>query len=111
MSKEHPPHLHVPVLLDAVLRELAPKAGESYLDLTAGYAGHASAILELTQNDKESVLVDRDEYALRQIQHLKDRGVRLLHTDFASAGQQLVEKGRTFDLILIDLGVSSPQLD
>ena len=111
MSKEHPPHLHVPVLLDATLRELAPKAGESYLDLTAGYAGHASAVLELTQNDKESVLVDRDEYAIAHLQHLQDRGVRLMHTDFASAARQLVEEGRQFNLILIDLGVSSPQLD
>ncbi len=110
MSKEHPPH-HVPVLFDAVLRELAPRKGESYLDLTAGYAGHASGVLELTQNDKESVLVDRDEYAIAHLQHLADRGVRLMHTDFASAAQQLVEEGKAFDLILIDLGVSSPQLD
>ncbi len=110
MSKEHPPH-HVPVLLDAVLRELAPKAGESYLDLTAGYAGHATAVLDLTKNDKESVLVDRDEYAIAHLQHMKDRGVRLLHTDFVSAAQQLSEEGKAFDLILIDLGVSSPQLD
>lgn len=110
MSKEHPPH-HVPVLLDATLRELAPKAGESYLDLTAGYAGHARAILDITQSDKESVLVDRDEYAIKHLQHMADRGVQLLHTDFALAAKQLSEEGRAFDLILIDLGVSSPQLD
>ncbi|MFZ1250691.1 MAG: 16S rRNA (cytosine(1402)-N(4))-methyltransferase RsmH [Candidatus Microsaccharimonas sp.] len=110
MSKEHPPH-HVPVLFDAVLQRLAPKVGESYLDLTAGYAGHASAVLELTKNDKESVLVDRDEYAISHLQHLADRGVRLMHTDFVSAATQLALEGKTFDLILIDLGVSSPQLD
>lgn len=110
MSKEHPPH-HVPVLFDAVLRELAPKAGESYLDLTAGYAGHATAVLDSTKNDKESVLVDRDEYAIGHLQHMADRGVRLMHTDFVSAATQLCEEGRHFDLILIDLGVSSPQLD
>ena len=40
MSKEHPPH-HVPVLLEAVLQQLNPQKGESYLDLTAGYGGHA----------------------------------------------------------------------
>lgn len=110
MSKEHPPH-HVPVLLEATLRELAPKAGESYLDLTAGYAGHARAILDITQSDKESVLVDRDEYAIAHLQHMAHRGVQLMHTDFASAAKQLSEEGRAFDLILIDLGVSSPQLD
>jgi len=110
MSKEHPPH-HVPVLLDATLRELAPQAGESYLDLTAGYAGHARAVLDITKNDKESVLVDRDDYAIAHLQPLADRGVRLIHTDFASAARQLCEEGVVFDLILIDLGVSSPQLD
>ena len=110
MSKEHPPH-HVPVLLDAVLRELAPKAGESYLDLTAGYAGHARAVLNITKNDKESVLVDRDDYAIAHLKSLEEQGVRLLHTDFVSAATQLCEEGTAFDLILIDLGVSSPQLD
>ena len=110
MSKEHPPH-HVPVLLDAVLRELAPQVGESYLDLTAGYAGHAKAVLNITSNDKESVLVDRDDYAIAHLKSLEEQGVRLLHTDFVSAATQLREEGIAFDLILIDLGVSSPQLD
>lgn len=110
MSKEHPPH-HVPVLFETVLRELAPKAGESYLDLTAGYAGHASAILEKTKNYTESVLVDRDDYAIMHLKSLEDQGVRLMHTDFVTAATQLSEEGKAFDLILIDLGVSSPQLD
>ncbi len=110
MSTEHPPH-HVPVLLEATLRELAPKAGESYLDLTAGYAGHATAILSTTKNYTESALVDRDDYAIEHLQPLADKGVRLMHTDFASAAQQLSEEGKAFDVILIDLGVSSPQLD
>lgn len=110
MSKEHPPH-HIPVLLQATLRELAPQVGESYLDLTAGYAGHAKAIFERTGNFEESVLVDRDDYAIMHLKPLQDQGVRLMHTDFVSAAQQLVEEGKAFDIILIDLGVSSPQLD
>ena len=110
MSKEHPPH-HVPVLFDAVLRELAPQPGESYLDLTAGYAGHASAVLERTGEYLESVLVDRDDYAIEHLQSYANQGIRLMHTDFVSAATQLVEEGKTFDNILIDLGVSSPQLD
>lgn len=110
MSKEHPPH-HVPVLFEAVLRELAPKAGESYLDLTAGYAGHAKAILEKTSMYTESVLVDRDDFAIANLDSFADQGVQLMHTDFTSAAKQLREEGRSFDLILIDLGVSSPQLD
>ena len=110
MSTEHPPH-HVPVLLDAVVRTLDPQAGESYLDLTAGYGGHATAILQRTQNYTDSVLVDRDDYAREHLASLKNEGVRLLHTDFVSAARQLIEEGKRFRCILIDLGVSSPQLD
>lgn len=110
MSKEHPPH-HVPVLLDATLRVLSPVEGENYLDLTAGFGGHARAVLKRTENYTDSVLVDRDEYALQHLSDLSDNGVRLMHSDFLSAARQLVEEGKTFGLILIDLGVSSPQLD
>jgi 16S rRNA (cytosine1402-N4)-methyltransferase len=110
MSKEHPPQ-HVPVLLEAVLAQLNPKEGESYLDLTAGYGGHARQILEKTGNYKESVLVDRDDYAIEHLSEFGSLGTRLMHTDFVNAARQLREEGRAFDLILVDLGVSSPQLD
>jgi 16S rRNA (cytosine1402-N4)-methyltransferase len=110
MSKEHPPQ-HVPVLLEAVLAQLNPKEGESYLDLTAGYGGHARKILEKTGNYKESVLVDRDDYAIEHLSEFGSLGTRLMHTDFVSAARQLREEGKAFDLILVDLGVSSPQLD
>ena len=110
MSNEHPPH-HVPVLLDATLRTLAPQNGENYLDLTAGYGGHASAFLQATGNYEGSTLVDRDDYAISHLSHLAEQGAQLLHTDFLTAARQLVEEGAQFSLILIDLGVSSPQLD
>ena len=110
MSKEHPPH-HIPVLLDATLTTLDPKPGESYLDLTAGYGGHAREVLNRTENFTGGVLVDRDDYAIEHLSELETKGVRLMHTDFESAARQLVEEGKAFDLILIDLGVSSPQLD
>lgn len=108
--KEHPPH-HVPVLLEATLDQLQPIQGEKYLDLTAGYGGHASRILDKTQNYSGSVLVDRDDYAIGHLQAFAEKGVRLLHTDFATAAKQLVEEGEQFDVVLADLGVSSPQLD
>jgi 16S rRNA (cytosine1402-N4)-methyltransferase len=110
MSTEHPPH-HVPVLLEAMLRTLNPVNGENYLDLTAGYGGHASAFLAKTNNYTDSVLVDRDDYAIQHLSHLEQEGVRLLHTDFLTAARSLVEEGRQFNLVVIDLGVSSPQLD
>jgi len=125
MSKEHPPQsedsdehrskesfaLHVPVLLESTLTLLQPGKGESYLDLTAGFGGHAREFLAQTENYADSVLVDRDDYAIERLKLLSDKGVRLLHTDFASAASQLVEEGKQFNIVLVDLGVSSPQLD
>ena len=103
---------HNPVLLSEVLAALAPQADESYLDLTAGYAGHAEKVLAITRNYKDSVLVDRDE---NSIKFLKDKfsseSPEIIHDDFYSAAFSLVTCGRTFDMILADFGVSSPQLD
>lgn len=101
---------HVPVLLDEVLELLAPKRGEHYADFTAGYGGHAREIIERTK--APATLVDRDENAVRELKTLfKDQKVEILYKDFLSAAQQLVEQGKVFDLILADLGVSSPHLD
>ena len=117
--KEHPPQLesssgepvHVPVLLESVIDMLQPQPGDQYLDLTAGYGGHARAILAKTTNYSESVLVDRDAFALSHLQDLERQGARTMETDFVSAAKQLIDEGKTFDMILADLGVSSPQLD
>ena len=109
--KEHPPHLHVPVLLDASLDMMQPKEGESYLDLTAGYGGHSRAFLAKTKNYSESVLVDRDAFAISKLEEFERKGARLLHTDFVSAARLLTSEGKRFDIVLVDLGVSSPQLD
>jgi 16S rRNA (cytosine1402-N4)-methyltransferase len=109
---EHPPQiLHVPVLLESTIELLNPKLGENYLDLTAGYGGHASRILDITGNFADSTLVDRDNYAIERLKSLSDKGTRLICTDFVSAAKQLTDEGRKFDLVLVDLGVSSPQLD
>ena len=117
--KEHPPQLesssgepvHVPVLLESVIDMLQPQPGDQYLDLTAGYGGHARAILAKTTNYSESVLVDRDAFALSHLQDLERQGARTMEADFVSAARQLIDEGKTFDMILADLGVSSPQLD
>lgn len=112
MSKEHPPQtLHVPVLLESTVELLDPKKGENYLDLTAGYGGHASRILSITGNYVESVLVDRDDYAIKRLGSLSDKGTRLIHSDFLTAAKQLISEEIKFNMILVDLGVSSPQLD
>lgn len=119
--KEHPPlqnvqnsenkPQHIPVLLEDVVKLLNPQPGESYLDLTAGYGGHATAIINRTVNAEAATLVDRDDYAIQHLSSLANQGARLIHNDFLSAAQQLVDEGHRYNLILVDLGVSSPQLD
>lgn len=116
--------LHIPVLLDAVLQYLDPQAGESYLDLTAGYGGHARRVLERTRRPGDTVLVDRDSHAIRELEKVFQDGTDgqgskpatsdipdIRHADFLAASRTLQAEGRRFDMILADLGVSSPHLN
>ena len=104
--------IHIPVLLSSTIEYLAPKPGESYLDLTAGYGGHADKILEVTQDYNAAVLNDRDQNAIDYLNaKYQKKKLNLLHNDFYSTALQLVENNKKFDIILADFGVSSPQLD
>ncbi len=102
---------HVPVLLEEVMQYLKPLDGESYLDLTAGYGGHASVILERTGSLTDTILVDRDPNAVKVLQEKYGGKVEVRQQDFLSACRELRAEGRQFDLILADLGVSSPHLN
>jgi len=110
--KQHTTTVHEPVLLEAVLQYLAPEQGTRYLDLTAGYGGHASAVIAKTGAPEKATLVDRDDMAQQALtERFAGQGVEQIHTDFLTAARQLVEAERQFDCILADLGVSSPHLD
>lgn len=103
---------HIPVLLEQVLFYLQPKEGDCYLDLTAGYGGHASKVLERTLQPSNSTLVDRDQKAIAYLRKkFKGSGIQLVHQDFLGASRDLSKSGKQFDLILADLGVSSPHLN
>jgi 16S rRNA (cytosine1402-N4)-methyltransferase len=103
---------HDPVLIKQIVEILSPQEGESYLDLTAGYGGHASAIISAGVNPKDAVLVDRDKFA---VDHLKTkrliRGSRIINDDYLKAVGTIADENQHFDVILLDLGISSPQLD
>jgi 16S rRNA (cytosine1402-N4)-methyltransferase len=103
---------HQPVLLEQVLQYLDPKAGESYLDLTAGYGGHARAVLERTGEGSRAVLVDRDGNAATVLRkEFRGPAQRVRQQDFLTASRELAAEGQRFDLILADVGVSSPHLN
>ncbi len=109
MSENSP---HQPVLLDEVIACLSPKEGESYLDVTAGYGGHASAVIQQTKALRRAVLVDRDAEAVDYLGSLHNlRGAKLVRDDFAHACDDLIKAGEKFDIILADLGVSSLHFD
>ena len=107
---------HVPVLLAEVLELLAPRAGERVLDGTVGGGGHARALLEQVSPGGRLIGLDRDASALQRAAGLlpvgqPDRCVlrQANYVDFAGVLDELGE--RTVDVALLDLGVSSFQLD
>ena len=111
-KKMHQDQKHKPVLIDETLHYLNPKKGDKYLDLTAGYGGHAKAILDITEQYKGSYLVDRDPSAISFLsEKFKNKDLKMLNQDFFSASEELYEGGHKFDLIMADLGVSSPHLN
>jgi 16S rRNA (cytosine1402-N4)-methyltransferase len=103
---------HVPVLLNEVLQYLAPREGDSYLDLTGGYGGHAAAVLARTKAPNQAVLVDRDPAAVQTLREtFASKGTDVRQADFLTASKKLAEENKRFNMILADLGVSSPHLN
>lgn len=112
MVSNHHTNQHIPVLLQEVLQYLAPEKGETLLDATAGYGGHAVAIIGVTCQQEGSALIDRDNNAISQLKKIfPDKSPEILWGDFVSHSQKLLKEGKRYDLILADLGVSSPHLN
>ena len=104
--------IHEPVLLEEALSALQPAAGRLYVDGTVGGGGHAEAILEASGPGGRLVGFDRDDWALAAAaRRLKRFGDRLeLHREPFAALAKCLAKA-SCDGVLLDLGVSSPQLD
>jgi len=103
---------HKSVLLEDVMNLLAPQKGESYLDLTAGYGGHTLSVISETKAPSKATLVDRDVFAFEYLEKVPElKGANLVHNSFKNACDSLIKANTTYDMILLDLGVSSPQLD
>ena len=102
---------HVPVMKREVLCALQAETGGDYLDCTLGGGGHARALLEANHRNTV-VAADRDEDALGRAGDRLQRDfpgrLELLHSRFSKLQDNL--KGRTFDGLLADLGLSSDQL-
>lgn len=109
------PFNHHSVLPTEVLQYLAPQAGGVYLDGTLGGGGHSELILEASGPDGQLYGIDRDTSALQSASaRLARFGNRFhpLHGTFGDMVDLLAAQGvRAVDGVVLDLGVSSPQLD
>ena len=103
---------HVPVLLQEALAALALKPEGLYVDATFGRGGHTNEILRQLTRGKVLV-IDKDVAAIEVARQLRDERVVARQGSFANLQQWIEELGWTKKVngVLLDLGVSSPQLD
>jgi 16S rRNA (cytosine1402-N4)-methyltransferase len=105
---------HVPVLAGEVRRLLAVQPGETVVDATFGAGGHAALLAADLRGEGRVIAIDRDPGVDTYFEAFRRRAgvpARLLRGDFASVLEQLAGNGRSVDAILLDLGVSSMQID
>jgi 16S rRNA (cytosine1402-N4)-methyltransferase len=97
-----------------VIAALDPRPGEAVVDATFGAGGHASLLVKRLQGDGKLTAIDRDPTVAPYFERFRrSTGVRarLLHGEFSATLEQLAANGAQTDVILLDLGVSSMQLD
>lgn len=107
---------HLPVMFAEALQQLAIKEDGVYLDCTFGRGGHSQGILSLLGPSGRLLAFDRDLEAINSDYAqamLEDKRFKLIHTHFSELENIVISEGLAgkIDGILMDLGVSSPQLD
>jgi 16S rRNA (cytosine1402-N4)-methyltransferase len=105
---------HTPVLAGELLDSLAPAPGEVAVDCTVGAAGHAMLVAERLGPDGLLIGLDRDplaEAAFAALAATAPCATRFLRADFASGLAELAVEGLRADVVYLDLGMSSMQVD
>jgi len=106
---------HRPVLLDEVLAALNIRPEGIYLDGTFGRGGHSAAILQQLNDNGRLLATDKDPQAVEVARQrfASDKRFSIVQGSFTMLGQEVEKRGwkGKVDGILLDLGVSSPQLD
>ncbi|MDR5873939.1 16S rRNA (cytosine(1402)-N(4))-methyltransferase RsmH [Halomonas sp. CUBES01] len=104
---------HTSVLLDGAVDALVHQPGGVYLDGTFGRGGHSRAILSRLNEAGRLIALDRDPQAVAAAAEITDARFRMVQRDFARLAEVAYEQGVHGKLagILLDVGVSSPQLD
>ena len=105
---------HVPVLAEEVVSLLDPRPGETIVDGTFGAGGHSLLLASRLRGDGKLIAIDRDPTVAPFFARVRrETGVRarLHHGEFSTVLEHLGENGVKADIVLLDLGVSSMQLD
>src|SRR4051812_24388773 len=105
---------HVPVLADEVVATLDPHPGDTVVDATFGAGGHSELLAARLQGGGKLIAIDRDPNVAPYFERFRRTTAaksRLLHGEFSTTLEQLAGNGVGADVILLDLGVSSMQLD
>jgi 16S rRNA (cytosine1402-N4)-methyltransferase len=105
---------HVPVLAEEIVALLDPRPGETVVDGTFGAGGHSSLLASRLRGDGKLIAIDRDPTVAPYFERMRrETGVkaRLHHGEFSTVLQHLASHGVKADVVLLDLGVSSMQLD
>ncbi|HSH97807.1 MAG: 16S rRNA (cytosine(1402)-N(4))-methyltransferase RsmH [Methylophilaceae bacterium] len=103
---------HITVLLDEAVDALAIKPNGIYVDGTFGRGGHSRKILEQLGTQGRLIGLDRDLAAVASAGNIKDARFQIQHSHFAAIKEVLQEINiNKVDGILLDLGISSPQID
>ncbi|UYA61906.1 16S rRNA (cytosine(1402)-N(4))-methyltransferase [Pectobacterium sp. F1-1] len=104
---------HTTVLLDEAVNGLNIRSGGIYIDGTFGRGGHSRLILSQLGPEGRLLAIDRDPQAIEAAKAIDDPRFSIIHGPFSAIAEYVSELGLTgqIDGVLLDLGVSSPQLD
>jgi 16S rRNA (cytosine1402-N4)-methyltransferase len=108
------PQTHVPVLAGELIEALDPRPGMIAVDCTLGGAGHARLVAERLGPTGTLIAIDRDptaEATFAQFAAEVPCETRFIRADFVSGLAQLIDEGVRADLVYMDLGMSSMQVD
>jgi 16S rRNA (cytosine1402-N4)-methyltransferase len=108
------PTEHVPVLAPELIALTDPQPGELAVDCTFGGGGHARLVAERLGPTGTLICIDRDPSAAERFAEIEDElacPARFIRADFADALDELARERVIADLVYMDLGISSMQLD
>ncbi len=105
-------HEHITVLLSEAVEHLVLKKDGIYVDCTFGRGGHSKLILEKLNREGRLIAIDRDKSAYEEGLKIKDMRFEIVRAHFSEIDKVLEAKGISkVDGVLLDLGISSPQID